>query len=80
MCVAQREDLPRASQVGTNPTGNLLASASRDGTVRFWDAMSGLCVKTLGDKPGAIGEREREKVCVCFFVKTHFLLPLLILS
>mmetsp|Transcript_12265 Transcript_12265/g.14808 ORF Transcript_12265/g.14808 Transcript_12265/m.14808 type:complete len:631 (+) Transcript_12265:56-1948(+) len=43
-------------EVATNPTGNLIASASRDGTVRFWDAMSGLCVKTLGDQPGAIGE------------------------
>jgi COMPASS component SWD3 len=33
-----------------------VVSASRDGTVRFWDAMSGLCVKTLGDQPGTIGE------------------------
>ena len=38
----------RVSQVGTNPSGNLLASAGRDGTVRFWDALSGLCVKTIG--------------------------------
>lgn len=43
-------------EVATNPSGNLIASASRDGTVRFWDVMSGLCVKTLGDQPGAIGE------------------------
>ena len=43
-------------QVGTNPVGNLFVSASRDGTVRFWDAMSGLCVKTLGTQPGTIGE------------------------
>ena len=42
-------------QVGTNPFGNLMVSASRDGTVRFWDSMSGLCVKTLGDQPGTIG-------------------------
>jgi WD40 repeat protein len=42
-------------QVATNPSGNLLASASRDGTVKFWDAMSGLCVKTLGGGGGGGG-------------------------
>jgi hypothetical protein len=40
-------------QVATNPAGNLLVSASRDGTVRFWDALSGLCVKRLGEQPSS---------------------------
>uniref|UniRef100_A0A7S2SNE6 CTLH domain-containing protein n=1 Tax=Rhizochromulina marina TaxID=1034831 RepID=A0A7S2SNE6_9STRA len=37
------------------PSGGLIASCARDGTVRFWDVLSGLCVKTLED-PGTIGE------------------------
>jgi len=40
-------------QVATNPAGNLLASASRDGTVRFWDVLSGQCVKRLGEQPSS---------------------------
>eukprot|EP00301_Raphidiophrys_heterophryoidea_P020228 c4976_g1_i1.p1 GENE.c4976_g1_i1~~c4976_g1_i1.p1 ORF type:complete len:617 (+),score=149.73 c4976_g1_i1:115-1851(+) len=30
-----------------NPHGNLIISGSKDGTVGFWDMMSGLCVKTI---------------------------------
>lgn len=30
-----------------NPCGNLLVSGGRDGAMKFWDVMSGVCVKTL---------------------------------
>ena len=50
-------------QVGTNPVGNLFVSASRDGTVRFWDGMSGRCIKTLGLQPGTIGTYTLMDVC-----------------
>ncbi|EEP79766.1 nuclear migration protein nudF [Uncinocarpus reesii 1704] len=32
---------------GTLSSGNLLVSASRDGTLRIWDVVTGYCVKTL---------------------------------
>ncbi|CAN0307813.1 unnamed protein product, partial [Ectocarpus fasciculatus] len=31
----------------SNPYGNLLVSGGRDSAIRFWDVMSGVCVKTL---------------------------------
>jgi WD40 repeat protein len=35
------------SSVGCNQAGNLIISSSRDGTVRFWDILSGLSVNTI---------------------------------
>lgn len=34
-----------------NPYGNLLLSGGRDSTIKFWDVMSGVCVKTLRQAP-----------------------------
>lgn len=31
----------------SNPYGNLLVSGGRDSAIKFWDVMSGVCVKTL---------------------------------
>ncbi|CAM9925408.1 unnamed protein product, partial [Choristocarpus tenellus] len=31
----------------TNAYGNLIVSGGRDSNIKFWDAMSGVCVKTL---------------------------------
>ncbi|CAN0496601.1 unnamed protein product, partial [Ectocarpus sp. 8 AP-2014] len=31
----------------SNPNGNLLVSGGRDSAIKFWDVMSGVCVKTL---------------------------------
>lgn len=42
------------TQVDFSPSGGLIASCARDGTVRFWDVLSGLCVKAL-EEPGMIG-------------------------
>lgn len=57
-------------QVATNPAGNLLASASRDGTVQFWDALSGLCVKRLGEQP-ASGARVGEATSMALLTSTR---------
>lgn len=35
------------SHVTFNAHGNLIVSGSKDGTIRFWDLLSGLCVRTL---------------------------------
>mmetsp|Transcript_16902 Transcript_16902/g.25475 ORF Transcript_16902/g.25475 Transcript_16902/m.25475 type:complete len:708 (+) Transcript_16902:82-2205(+) len=35
------------TQVGCNRSGNLVYSSSRDGTVKFWDMLSGSCVRTF---------------------------------
>mmetsp|Transcript_26225 Transcript_26225/g.34013 ORF Transcript_26225/g.34013 Transcript_26225/m.34013 type:complete len:759 (-) Transcript_26225:76-2352(-) len=42
------------SQVSSNPYGNLIVSGSRDGTINFWDMMSGVSVKNISLKIGAI--------------------------
>ncbi len=36
-----------------NPLGNLIVTASKDTTIRFWDVVSGLCIRTI---PGHLGE------------------------
>ena len=48
--------MPRASvrDATFNATGNLIASASKDGAIRFWDARSGLCLKTLAQHHGEV--------------------------
>ena len=38
-----------SQQLAFNAGGHLAMSASRDGSVRFWDMLSGLNVKTLSD-------------------------------
>ncbi len=36
-----------------NPLGNLIVTASKDTTIRFWDVVSGLCIRTI---TGHLGE------------------------
>ncbi|CBJ33816.1 conserved unknown protein [Ectocarpus siliculosus] len=38
----------------SNPNGNLLVSGGRDSAIKFWDVMSGVCVKTLSQAVGAV--------------------------
>ncbi|CAM9652501.1 unnamed protein product, partial [Scytosiphon promiscuus] len=38
----------------SNPYGNLLVSGGRDSAIKFWDVMSGVCVKTLSQAVGAV--------------------------
>jgi WD40 repeat protein len=42
------------TQVAFNPYGNLAISSSRDGTIRFWDCLSGVCVRILEEPLGEI--------------------------
>jgi WD40 repeat protein len=42
---AQR--LPSAYSVAWSPSGQILASGFRDGTIRFWDVMTGSLIRTL---------------------------------
>ncbi len=37
-----------------NQHGNLVVSGSKDGTVKFWDILSGACVKTLQQHLGEV--------------------------
>jgi WD40 repeat protein len=34
------------------PLGNLLISGSKDSTIKFWDIVSGLCIKTISSHLG----------------------------
>ena len=42
------------SQVLFNPHGNLIISGSKDRTVKFWDVVSGVCVKTYSQHLGEV--------------------------
>jgi WD40 repeat protein len=37
-------------RIGWSPDGRLLATPSKDGTVRIWDAHSGAYLRTIGDR------------------------------
>lgn len=43
-----------ASDVITNPLGNLLISGSKDATIRIWDIVSGLCIKSITSHLGEV--------------------------
>ena len=40
--------------VSAHPNGRLVASCSKDRTVRLWDVSSGVCVRTLRSHPADI--------------------------
>ena len=41
-----------------SPIGNLLVSGSKDSSIRFYDIMSGLCIKTITSHLGEISSLE----------------------
>ncbi len=42
------------SRAVTNPHGNLVVSGGKDGSVRFWDIISGVCIRVLAQGLGEV--------------------------
>jgi WD40 repeat protein len=49
------------SRVIFNPLGNLVISGSKDSTIKFWDLVSGVCVKTYSSHLGEVTSVEMNK-------------------
>ena len=47
-------NLDGAMSVTVSPDGKTMASCSKDKTIKFWDILSGVCIKTLSEQMGEV--------------------------
>ena len=61
------------SQTIFSPMGNVIVSGSKDNTIKFWDMVSGLCIRTIASHLGEVTSVDMSRTGV-FFLFFFFLL------
>jgi COMPASS component SWD3 len=61
------------SQTVFSPMGNVVVSGSKDNTIKFWDMVSGLCIRTIASHLGEVTAVDMSRTGIIFLLLSFFI-------